>query len=80
MLDLKELEKRLDEALEKETRESLTSWLTSQRLANFESLLGAGRIQEFKGYPYTFNMGFPDIAHYFSENNHSPSELLTEAA
>lgn len=30
-LDLRELERRLDEALEKETRETLTEWLKQQR-------------------------------------------------
>jgi hypothetical protein len=32
MLDLKDLEIRLDEALEKETKESLTEWLLQKRL------------------------------------------------
>lgn len=31
MIDLKELERRLDEALEKETDASLTEWLSAQR-------------------------------------------------
>ena len=32
MLNLKELETKLDLALEKETKESLTNWLTEKRL------------------------------------------------
>lgn len=35
MLNLNELEKRLDEALEKETTETLTSWLMSKRFHNY---------------------------------------------
>ncbi len=35
MLDLKLLENMLDEALEKETQESLTEWLLSQRGSSF---------------------------------------------
>jgi len=31
MVDLKELERRLDKALAKETKNSLNSWLNSQR-------------------------------------------------
>lgn len=31
MLDLIELEKRLDEALEQETKETLTEWLNKER-------------------------------------------------
>jgi hypothetical protein len=31
MLDLEKIEKRLDEALAKETKESLTEWLRSRR-------------------------------------------------
>ena len=31
-LDLRELERKLDEALDKETRETLTEWLKQQRL------------------------------------------------
>ena len=34
MLDLKELERRLDESLAKETKESLNNWLDSQRKEN----------------------------------------------
>ena len=32
MLDLKELERRLDEALANETKESLNAWLSGQRI------------------------------------------------
>lgn len=42
MLNLKELEKRLDDALAKETKESLTSWLMSKRFKNFITGSGEG--------------------------------------
>jgi len=35
MLDLKEMEKRLDDALAKETEESLTKWLLLSRFKNY---------------------------------------------
>ncbi|KAA6317651.1 hypothetical protein EZS27_032226 [termite gut metagenome] len=41
MLDLKELERKLDEALEKETSESLINWLLNQRRANREKITDA---------------------------------------
>lgn len=40
MLDLKELERRLDEALAKETKESLTEWLLQKRLKMLLQELG----------------------------------------
>jgi hypothetical protein len=39
MLDLKKLERQLDEALEKETSESLTTWLLNQRIPHLPNLL-----------------------------------------
>jgi hypothetical protein len=39
MLDLNKLERLLDEALEKETRESLTKWLLNQRIPHLPKLL-----------------------------------------
>ncbi len=38
MIDLKELERRLDKALAKETKESLNSWLDSQRIDELEEV------------------------------------------
>jgi|GEM_PF-2966538 hypothetical protein len=46
MLDLKKLEQKLDEALEKETSESLRNWLLSNKRKNFENYLGDGLIEE----------------------------------
>ena len=38
MVDLKELERRLDEALAKETNESLSTWLNNQRIEEHEKI------------------------------------------
>lgn len=48
MLDLKELEKKLDSALEKETSESLSAWLLNKRLRNYSSYLGLGILVEME--------------------------------
>ena len=39
MLDLKEMEKMLDEALAKETKESLTNWILNKRKKSIENFL-----------------------------------------
>jgi len=80
MLDLKELERRLDEALAKETSESLSSWLLNQRKDNLESFLGVGCFAKFKGNPYSFSMDSPKGTVYNSSNDNNPSEYLAKAA
>ncbi len=80
MLDLKELEKRLDEALDKETSDSLTSWILNQRKDNLESFLGVGCIQKFKVSPYFFNVDLLVKVQYTCENKNNPSEGLAIAA
>lgn len=42
MLDLKLLEKQLDEVLAKETSETMTTWLYSRRLQRYVATLGEG--------------------------------------
>lgn len=42
MLDLKLLEKQLDEVLEQETSETMTSWLLVRRLKKYVNTLGEG--------------------------------------
>jgi hypothetical protein len=42
MLDLNELERRLDEALAKETEASLSKWLLNQRKCTLTNFLGLG--------------------------------------
>jgi len=81
MLDLKELEKRLDEALEKETTYSLTSWILNQRKDDLESFFGVGYIQKFKVSPYFFNVDLLVKAQYTTcGNKNNPSEELAMAA
>lgn len=45
MLDLKKLELKLDEALAKETTESLTKWLLEKRAKSYIAYLGEGEIE-----------------------------------
>lgn len=80
MIDLKELERRLDEALAKETSESLSSWLLNQRKDNLASFLGAGSFAQFKGNPYSFYMVLPRNTEYTNSNKNNPSEQLAQAA
>lgn len=42
MLDLESLERKLDEVLEQETSETMTSWLLNRRLKKYISSLGEG--------------------------------------
>ncbi|WP_423128038.1 hypothetical protein [Gaoshiqia sp. Z1-71] len=80
MIDLNELEKRLDEALAKETSESLCSWILNQRKDNLESFLGAGCFTQYKGNPYSFNMDLPKHTEYNCTNENNPCEQLAKAA
>lgn len=81
MIDLKELERRLDEALEKETPESLSAWLLNQRKDNLESFLGIGHFMELKENPYSFRSEFHTDNVYTCKNeNNNPSECLDKAA
>lgn len=80
MIDLKELEKRLDDALANETTESLTSWIFDQRRDNLESFLGLGCIQQFKVSPFVFNQGLSLNAQYNCSNENNPSTELAKAA
>jgi len=54
MVDLKELERRLDEALAKETRDSLNSWLNRQRIDEFENIPLRPCTGEVVSYSYSF--------------------------
>ena len=49
MLDLKSLEKKIDNVLENETSESLSNWLLSKRLKNYSAYLGEGIIESVSG-------------------------------
>lgn len=48
MLDLNLLEKQLDEALEKETSESLTSWLLNRRAKKYMLNFGIGKLTSYR--------------------------------
>jgi hypothetical protein len=62
MLNLKELEKKLDIALANETTESLSFWLEEKRLRGFLSALGMGQFtslaKENNVIPQAFSFGF----------------------
>lgn len=45
MLDLDKLEKQLDEALAKETKESMLEWLKNKRTSNVNTYLGEGEFR-----------------------------------
>lgn len=76
MLDLAELEKRLDEALALETSESLRTWLFSQRNLNLEDFLGSGHMQQYKVCPSLFLSHLAVNPHYNCSNVDSPSDQL----
>lgn len=80
MLDLKELERRLDEALDKETSDSLNNWLLNERRDNLESFLGIGCIEQLKNNPYTYNQKLLQEIQYACSNENNPSEQLAKAA
>ena len=58
MLDLNKLERLLDEALEKETSESLTKWLLNHRIPNLSDLLNSVCIKDDK---HTFSSSDSDM-------------------
>lgn len=71
MLDLKKLEEKLDEALAKETSESLTTWLLQKRQLAYQQFLGLGTIKDkfsinsgifFKTQKVDFKIQFNEIS------------------
>jgi hypothetical protein len=81
MLDLKELERRLDEALAKETSETLNDWLSEIRKDNFESILGQGCIEEIESLPIPNYVQAKSKGQKFScSQNYNPSTDLAQAA
>lgn len=71
-LDLAQLEKRLDDALNSETKESLTEWLLKQRKTNKD--LVEQIIETLDEYSYVDELGFK----HFSESVYR--EVATEIA
>ena len=80
MLNLQELEKRLDAALALETSESLSKWLLDLRTDNLDSFLGLGSMKKFKGSPYKFNLDIPKENNFICTNDENPSDQLDFAA
>jgi hypothetical protein len=58
MIDLKELETKIDQLLESETQESLTNWLTNKRRKSLNQLLGNGNFFNLPSMSSTFNGKF----------------------
>jgi hypothetical protein len=79
MLNLKELEQKLDNALAKETTESLSNWLAENRIKSNLALLGEGSIQHQKQLQVKFTplerVGSSDFK--VNANNLSNSNVYT---
>lgn len=81
MLDLKELERRLDDALEKETAESLTTWLNKQRAGtSLSEYLGVGNIENFQKNTLTFQQYVVGTSVYSWAGDNDPCDDLSSAA
>jgi hypothetical protein len=80
MLDLKELESRLDEALARETSDSLVSWLYNQRKDNLESFFGTGCVETLKDIPYIYTHKVNYCSNYKNKCESEPSTKLANAA
>lgn len=78
VIDLNELERRLDEALSKETPESLRSWLFNERM-NLDFYLGEGTYSSLKGNPCSFRADNLQNPRYQSCDN-SPINNYAKAA
>ncbi len=80
MIDFKEIERRLNEALEKETSESLTTWLLNERSEGIKSFLGNGTINSLHGNPTSFIQKVEEVLQYDSHNNSTPNNNFSLAA
>lgn len=80
MIDLKELERKLDESLGNETAGSLSEWLFAQRKKDIESLWGEGTLIEFLSKPNSFNQDFYEANTYIQTSDNSPCSHLANAA
>jgi hypothetical protein len=54
MLDLKKMQRELDDQLNKETTESLLAWLRKKRVQRFESYFGDGDCELYYGQNLKF--------------------------
>ena len=81
MLDLKELERRLDEALAKETTETLSNWILDQRKTSVESFFGHGSVKTMKEKPFSFHQSVSFNTNFITTcNNDELSKKLNKAA
>jgi hypothetical protein len=82
MLDLNELERRLDEALANETEASLSEWILNQRNNNLSNFLGLGCFEERKDrtYSYSQSINTLDEAIYMNEKTDAPNSDFAIAA
>lgn len=81
MLDLKELERRLDDALEKETAESLTTWLNKQRKSSsLSEYCGVGFFKTLESNNFSFQQTVVRTNTYSCAGENNPSTGLALAA
>jgi hypothetical protein len=74
MVDLKELERRLDEALANETKDSLNDWLNSQRIDSIEVFLEECIIDSLPSKPVSFSLDLPVKNHFSKQNDNVAAE------
>lgn len=75
MVDLKELERRLDEALAKETKDSLNAWLNSQRFDSLESFFGECIIDSILEERFSYSVVLPFVSCFDNQDeNNVPAQ------
>ena len=79
MLDLNKLSQKLDEALEKETPESLMQWLMSKRASAVNEYIGAGNYLPLNVNKYSESIGFACLPDLIGEGA-TPSSNNTQYA
>lgn len=82
MLDLDELERRLDKALANETEASLSEWILNQRKNNLSNFLGLGCFEEKKDrtYSYSQSINILDEVVFMNEKTDTPDSNFAIAA
>ncbi len=80
MIDLLELERKLDAALAAETKESLTQWLNDQRNKNLQNFLGSGHAINFNSESFQFKSCGSRKANLLGEDHIAGNNQLAMAA
>lgn len=85
MLNLEILERKLDEALAKETKESMTSWLLHRRIKKYISSLGDGKFVSMPSnhHVFTQSKGFTiegGMSEFSTELSFNSNLLICAAA